>query len=84
MVPGISEIVMSIIVVLIVFYSFYRIAKKAAYNTIVGLILLFLMNLTIFRENPIPLKILTITIVALSGVIGAVLLAGLHYLGIYY
>lgn len=83
MVPGISEIIISIIVVLIVFYSFYRIAKKAAYNTVVGLILLFLMNFTIFRENPISLRILTIAIVALGGVVGAVLLGGLHYLGMY-
>jgi len=83
MAPGISEIIVSIIVVLVVFYSFYRIAKKAAYNTIVGIILLFLMNFTVFRGNPIPIQILTVAIVAIGGVFGAILLAGLHYIGMY-
>jgi len=81
--PGISEIAITIVVVLIVFYSFYRIAKKAAYNTIIGIILLFLMNLTIFRANPIPIKFLTVLISAVGGIFGAILVAGLHYLGMF-
>lgn len=77
------SMVISIIVFLIVLYAFYRIAKKLAYNTIIGIILLLLMNLTIFSDNPIPIKFLTALIVAVGGVLGAILIAGLHYFGMF-
>lgn len=75
------SIAISIIVFLVVLYAFYRIAKKLAYNTIIGIALLILMNLTIFSDNPIAIKFTTALIVAVGGVIGAILVAGLHYFG---
>lgn len=79
---ALQNIAISIIVFLVVLYAFYRIAKKLAYNTIIGIALLILMNLTIFADNPVQIKFLTALIVALGGIIGAILVAGLHYFGI--
>ena len=49
-------------------------------NTIVGLILLFLTNL--FLSDEVPLNLLTIVICAIGGVIGWLVIVGLHLLGV--
>lgn len=69
------EILLGIAIALGVLYIFYRVMKKLVYNTVVGLILLLILNYTIFSGNPIPLKAANITIVAVFGILGVIFLA---------
>ena len=79
---GLPEVVISLAVILIVLYTFYKIMKVLVYNTVVGLVLLFLVNVTVFSGNPIDITLWKVVLVAVAGVVGAVFLAGAHYLGI--
>jgi hypothetical protein len=49
-------------------------------NAVVGLVLIFLSNL--FLSPPIPINILTILISAIGGVVGWLIILGLHLLGL--
>lgn len=80
---GLSETFISIAIIIIVLYAFYRVMKVLVYNTVVGLILLFVLNLTVFASNPIDITIYKVILTAVAGVVGAVLIAGLHYLGLF-
>ncbi|MFH1774038.1 MAG: pro-sigmaK processing inhibitor BofA family protein [Methanobacteriota archaeon] len=76
------EILVSIAIVLCTMYIFYRVMKKLVYNTVVGLVLLLILNYTILSGNPVPLKAWTITTVAIFGILGAIVLAVGKYFGI--
>ncbi len=76
------EILISIAIALGVLYIFYRVMKKLIYNTVVGLVLLLILNYTILSGNPVPLKAWTITTVAIFGILGAIFLAIGKYFGI--
>ncbi|MDI6654933.1 MAG: pro-sigmaK processing inhibitor BofA family protein [Candidatus Hydrothermarchaeota archaeon] len=76
------EILVSIAIALGVLYIFYRVMKKLIYNTVVGLVLLLILNYTILSGNPVPLKVWTITTVAIFGILGAIVLAVGKYFGI--
>jgi hypothetical protein len=73
----------SIAVVIIVLYSFYKVMKILVYNTVAGLVILFLLNFTLFTKNPIDITIFKVILTAIAGIIGAVLIAGLHFLGLF-
>jgi len=79
---GMFETVISLAVVLLVLYAFYRVMKILVYNTVLGLLLLFLLNATVFAQNRIEITLGKIVLTAIGGVAGAVLIAGLHYLGL--
>ncbi len=76
------EVFISIAIVLLVIYAFYKVMKVLVYNTVAGLVILFLLNLTVFAGNPIDITIARIAFTAIAGVFGAIILAGLHYLGL--
>lgn len=76
------EVFISIAIVLLVIYAFYKVMKVLVYNTVAGLVILFLLNLTVFAGNPIDITIARIAFTAIAGVFGAIILAGLHYLGV--
>jgi hypothetical protein len=80
---GISEAVISLAIILIVLYAFFKVMKVLVYNTVAGLVILFLLNLTVFTQNPIDITITKIAFTAIAGVFGAILLAGLHYLSLF-
>lgn len=73
------EILVGIAVVLCTMYIFYRVMKKLVYNTVVGLLLLLILNYTIFSGNPIPLKAGNIAIVAIFGILGVIFLVVVKY-----
>ncbi len=75
------EILVYFIIVLTVIVLLLKVMKKLIYNTVLGLLLLFILNNTIFANDPIPIKIWTIVITAIFGILGAVLLAIANYLG---
>jgi hypothetical protein len=77
------EVFISIAIVLLVIYAFYKVMKVLVYNTVAGLVILFLLNLTVFAQNPIDITVAKIAFTAIAGVIGAILLAGLHYLSLF-
>jgi|GEM_PF-4840765 len=76
------EILVSIVIALCILYIFYRVMKKLIYNTVVGLVLLLILNYTILSGNPVPLKAWTITAVAIFGILGVIFLAIGKYFGI--
>ncbi len=76
------EILIGIAIVLCTMYIFYRVMKKLVYNTVVGLVLLLILNYTIFSSSPIPLEAGNITIVAIFGILGVIFLAINKYFGI--
>lgn len=76
------EILIGIAIALCTMYLFYRVMKKLVYNTVVGLVLLLILNYTIFSGNPIPLKAGNIAIVAIFGILGVIFLAINKYFGI--
>jgi len=80
---GMSEALVSLLIILLVIYAFYKVMKILVYNTVVGLVLLLVLNFTVFRANPIDLNLWKVVLTAVAGVIGAVLIAGLHYLGLF-
>jgi hypothetical protein len=80
---GATGTLVSIAVILLVIYAFYKVMKILVYNTVVGLVLLIVLNFTVFANNPIDLTLAKVIITAIAGVIGAVLIAGLHYLGLF-
>ncbi len=80
---GIPGAIISVVIILIVLYAFYRVMKILVYNTVAGLVLLFVLNFTVFANNPIEFTTWKIVLTAIAGVIGAVLIAGLHYLGLF-
>ncbi len=77
------EVVISIAIVLLVIYAFYKVMKVLVYNTVAGLVNLFLLNFTVFAGNPIDITVTKIAFTAIAGVFGALLLAGLHYLSLF-
>ena len=77
-----TGIIISIAVIIIVIYAFLKVMKILVYNTVAGLVLLFLMNVTVFANNPIDIGLTKIIVTAVAGVVGAVLIGGLHYLGL--
>jgi hypothetical protein len=79
----ISAIVISFIIIIIVLYAFYKVMKILVYNTVAGLILLIVLNYTVFANNPIDITLPKVVLTAVAGVIGAVLIAGLHYLSLF-
>jgi hypothetical protein len=80
---GIEGLVISLVVIIIVLYAFYRVMKILVYNTVAGLVLLVVMNFTIFAGNPVDITLPKVVLTAIAGVIGAVLIGGLHYLGLF-
>jgi hypothetical protein len=80
---GIPEVVISLAIILLVLYAFYRVMKILVYNTVAGLVILLILNYTVFVNNPIDITIPKVVLTAIAGVIGAVLIAGLHYLGLF-
>lgn len=82
MTMGVPEVVISLAVILIVLYAFYKIMKILVYNTVAGLVLLFVLNATVFAGNPIEITFWKVVLTAVAGVIGAVFIAGAHYLGL--
>jgi len=79
---GIMEAIISVAIVLLVLYAFYKVMKILVYNTVAGLVILFLLNLTVFASNPIDITIGKVAFTAIAGVFGAVLIAGLHHFGL--
>ncbi len=77
-----TEMIISILIVLIAIYLFYVIMKKLIYNTIIGLALLFIVNYTLFASDPLPIKLWTIAITAIFGILGVLGLVVGHYLGV--
>lgn len=82
MTMGMPEVVISLAVIIIVLYTFYKIMKILVYNTVVGLVLLFVLNVTVFAGNPVDITIWKVVLVAVAGVVGAVFISGAHYLGL--
>ncbi|GBE56665.1 MAG TPA: transcriptional regulator [Euryarchaeota archaeon] len=80
---GITEAVISVAIVLLVLYAFYKVMKILVYNTVAGLVILFLLNLTVFASRPIDITIAKVVFTAIAGVFGAALIAGLHYLSLF-
>ncbi len=76
------DAIISILIVLGIIYLFYIIMKKLIYNTIIGLALLFIVNYTLFASDPIPIKLWTIAITAIFGILGVIGLVVGHYLGV--
>ncbi|MDY6764432.1 MAG: pro-sigmaK processing inhibitor BofA family protein [Halobacteria archaeon] len=82
-VPVIEIAVLGLVVValaLVILRFSFEIARKLIYNSIIGLILLFLINLTPFVS--VPYSLLAILIIAVGGVPGVVLVVLLHLMGI--
>ncbi len=73
------EFLIYAILILFIVFLILKFVKKLIINTIFGLILLYVLNLTIFSNNPIPINIVTILISALFGVPGVLTLAVLNY-----
>ena len=76
------DAIISILIVLGIIYLFYIIMKKLIYNTIIGLALLFIVNYTLFASDPLPIKLWTIAITAIFGILGVIGLVVGHYLGV--
>ena len=74
------EILAMVIVIVGAIYLFYIVMKKLVINTILGVILLFLLNYTVFTNDPIPIKLITVAIVAILGIVGVIALSLLHYI----
>ncbi|RMF91473.1 MAG: hypothetical protein D6733_00970 [Methanobacteriota archaeon] len=56
--------------------------KVLVYNTVAGLVLLFVLNYTVFAADPIDITLWKVVLTAVAGVVGAVFIAGAHYLGL--
>jgi len=76
------DAVISILIVLGIIYLFYIVMKKLIYNTIIGLALLFIVNYTLFASDPLPIKLWTVAITAIFGILGVIGLVVGHYLGV--
>jgi hypothetical protein len=79
----ISAMVISLLIIIVVIYAFYRVMKILVYNTVAGLVLLVVMNFTIFAGNPVDITLPKVVLTAIAGIIGAVLIGGLHYLDLF-
>ncbi len=75
------EIFIYFIIVLTVIVLLLKVMKRLIYNTVLGLLLLFILNNTLFANDPIPIKMWTIAITAIFGILGAIFLAIANYLG---
>ncbi len=76
------ELLIYAIIIIIIVYIIFKFVKKLIINTILGLLLLYGLNLTIFSANPIPINVITIIISALLGIPGVLALAILNYFNI--
>jgi hypothetical protein len=57
--------------------------KILVYNTVAGLAILFLLNFTVFTRDPIDITFWKVVLTAIAGVIGAIFIAGAHFLGLF-
>ena len=73
-------VVIAVVAVFTLLARTTALAVGLAVNAIVGLILLFLTNL--FLEDNIPINLLNILICAIGGVVGWLIIVGLHLLRI--
>ena len=80
---GIPELIISVAVTILLLYTFYRIMKILVYNTVAGLVILIVLNYTVFRGNQIDITFWKVMLTAVAGVIGAGFIAGAHYLGLF-
>ena len=74
----IVAIVLSIVAAWLVFESAHSI-KRVIYNSVVGLVAMFVLNLL---GVGLPISIVTLIIVALTGLLGLSAIIALHFLGI--
>jgi pro-sigmaK processing inhibitor BofA len=84
------ETILLLIVGLIILMILWRFAKSVTnliINSIMGLILLFLVNVlqlfSLIGKPNIPIDVISVIVCALAGIPGAILMIILHLLGLY-
>lgn len=85
MLGPIIGILLALLVALILFFVLKK-GIALVINAIVGVVILFLINLfnvmSLFGRPDIPIDIITVLISALGGIIGVVIVVILHLLGV--
>ena len=85
MIAEISGIILAIIIAIIIYY-FFKKAVALVINAIVGIIVLFLINIfglmSLVGRPDIPINWVTILISAIGGLPGVIIVVILHLIGI--
>lgn len=83
------ESLLGIVIAVIIAVLIYHLLKKAIYlviNAIVGIVILFLINLldimALFGRPEIPINLITVLISAIGGIFGTAIVVLLHLLGV--
>lgn len=85
MLGPIIGILLALLVALLIFF-FVRKGIALVINALVGVVILFLINLfnvmALFGRPDIPIDIITVLISALGGIVGVIIVVILHLLGV--
>jgi hypothetical protein len=82
---SVVSIILAIVVVVILYYLLKSVAALVI-NAVVGVIVLFLLNLfhvmSLFGASDIPIDLITILVSAIGGLAGVVIVVVLHLAGV--
>lgn len=85
MLGPIIGILLALLIALLIFF-FVRKGIALVINALVGVVILFLINLfnvmALFGRPDIPIDIITVLISALGGIVGVIIVVILHLLGV--
>ncbi|QSZ67795.1 sigmaK-factor processing regulatory BofA [Methanofollis aquaemaris] len=85
MLGPIIGILLALLIALLLFY-FVRKGIALVINAIIGVVVLYLINLfnvmSLFGQPDIPIDIITVLICALGGIVGVVIVVILHLMGV--
>ena len=79
---SLAGIIIAVVIAVIIYYVLKK-AVYLVYNAVIGIVALFLINMTgIFGDPGIPINIVKVLISAIGGIIGVIIIILLHVLGI--